>query len=159
MPKLKKETVKSGTLYFRYPGELAMRYCNPADDYSIIRKDGKFLTRRGEKKTNIPMNENHPTQFLTLRNTLLLSMRGDVAGVAKENDASFTCTEDAKSFTCKIEKSPQPKAGVVSLELVYDKQTGGLQLLRLNEANGNYTEYTASKGKMNAAIPESVWEE
>ncbi len=159
MPKLNKETKKRGILYFSYAGELSMRYSEPDGDYNIIRCDGKFLTLRGGKKMDIPMNEKHPTQFVIFRNTLLLSMRGDVASVAKENGATLTCTENSKQFVCRIEKNKQQKVGVVSLDLIYDKQTGGLQLLRLNEANGNYTEYSASSGKMNAAIPQEVWKE
>lgn len=158
MPKLKKETKKEGTLYFRAPGELAMRYTNPAGDYSIILADGKFITRRGQKKTDIPMNPNHPSPFYTLRNTLLLSMQGDVAGVAKENEATFTIKKEGKNIVCRIEKNKPAKVGVNTLDLIYDEQTGGLLLLRLNEANGNYTEYAASNGKMNADIPEKTWE-
>lgn len=158
MPKLKKETKKAGTLYFQYPNALSMRYTEPEGDYSIIQADGKFLTQRNGKKANLPVNEGRASQFLTLRNTLLLSMRGDVAGVAQENDATYTCKEEGSHITCKVEKKASVKVGVVSLDLVYDSKTGGLQLLRLNEANGNYTEYAVPAGKNNVAISADVWQ-
>ena len=157
MPKMKKQTVKKGTMYFAAPGALLMKYSDPAGDYSLI-KDGKFTASRKDKVQNFPMNEKNKSQMYTLRETLLGSMTGDLKRVAAENEADISCKEKAGKYICTLTKQKPKPAGVNTLELIYDKTSGMLLSLKLIQANGNYTIYETSAGKKGVSIPKETWE-
>ena len=157
MPKLKKEIRKEGNLYFQYPNALSMRYTNPEGDYSVIKDGGKFYTKRGQKKMKLNLKD-PDSQFSHLRNTLIFSLSGDVEAVAKENDAKIKAQESATRFLFTIEKKHTPKVGVCRLQLVYDKVTGALLLLKMEEVNGNYTSYETIDPVTKKLIPQEVWE-
>ncbi|MCM1035465.1 MAG: outer membrane lipoprotein carrier protein LolA [Paludibacter sp.] len=155
MPRLKKETHKEGTLYFASPDALSMRYSNPEGDITLI-KDGKFMVRRSGKVQKFALKtDNSP--MLLLRNTLLYSFQGDIKRVAEENKANLVCKESATRFVINIERKNSQKVGVNSLQLIYDKITGALLSLRLEEANGNYTLYETPGGVQGQIIPDNVW--
>ena len=158
MPKLKKEIKKSGVLYFQSPDRLAMRYSDPEGDYSIIR-DGLFLIKRGQGHTQKLKMDGKRTQFQILRNTLLLSMVGDIDGVAKENEASVSIEEKAGKKLVTLLKDKEVKVGVNRLELEYDLTTGALLVLKLIEVNGNSTTYSTPSPNIGASIDEEVWKE
>ena len=156
MPKMKKETVKRGTMYFAAPDALLMKYSDPEGDYSLI-KDGKFTASRQGKVQNFPMNPKNKSQMYVLRETLLGSMTGDLQRVAKENEAEIACKEEGGKYICVLTKIKPKPAGVNTLELTYDKQTGALLLLKLIQANGNFTSYETSKARQGQKIEDSVW--
>ena len=156
MPKLKKEIKKEGKLYFKYPDCLAMRYTEPDGDYSVIKDGGKFYIKRGQKVSKLNLKD-PDSQFSHLRNTLLFSLRGDVQAVAKENDARLKAEESSTRFLFTIEKKHTPKIGVCTLRLIYDKVSGALLLLKLEEVNGNYTSYETQDPVPRQLIPDEVW--
>ncbi len=156
MPKAHKESVKRGTMYYQSDESLLMLYTEPRGDYSLIR-GGKFTARRGGKKTDFPMNASRPDRMYILRETLLGSLSGDLARVAKQNNADIQCADQGKTYLCTLTKRETPRSGVNRLELRYDKSTGALLELRLIQVNGNYTSYETHEGKRNIVIPSSVW--
>lgn len=138
MPKLKKQTVRKGNLTYKAPSELKMDYTDPKGDYMeitattiSINKDGKL------QKHNIKENAG---RMSTLQKTLLLAFAGDVDGIAQLNEAQVSCEDKNGQYTCTI--TSQKKTGLSSLILIYDKKTGKLISLTLNQSNGNYTTYS-----------------
>ena len=75
---MKKEVLSAGTLYTT-PGNMAMHYSQPAGDYLVI-NDKQFVMQTGGKKTNHNIQKGSP--LLTLRNTLLNCMHGNIQAIA-----------------------------------------------------------------------------
>lgn len=155
MPRLKKEHVKQGMLYFESPESLSMRYTDPEGDITLI-KDGKFIVRRSGKVQKFALkSEESPMRLL--RNTLIYSLQGDVRKVAEENKAKLVCKESTTRFIITLERKQPQKTGVNSLQLIYDKITGALLSLRMEKANGNYTLYETHDGVQGQVISDEVW--
>lgn len=138
MPKLKKETKKAGKLVFEAPETLKMTYTDPEGDYKHIGPN-EFTICQAGKVQKLPI-KNAESRIAILRKTLLLAMAGKVQEVADLNKAAIACVEKGGQYICTL--TNQAKAGVNLLELIYDKKSGALISLRLQEANGNYTVYS-----------------
>lgn len=143
MPKLKKETVKAGTLTFKAPENLRLDYSDPAGDYTLIEK-GVFETKRGNSVQKLPI-KNPEHKMSVLRATLLLAMQGKVEEVAKENDATVSYKESSTEYTCTLTPNKGSKAMAAEVVLVYEKKSGRLISLTFTESNGNYTTYKLAK--------------
>ena len=155
LPKLKKETKKEGQLYFASPDALSMRYSDPDGDVTLI-KDGSFSVRRNGKVQKFSMKSEN-SQMRLLRDILLYSFRGDIQGVATRCNASIESSESATQYSFTITKKDKVKVGVCIIKLVYDKKTGAIVSLCLEELNGNYTIYETSHAACNKTIPSDVW--
>lgn len=136
MPKLKKETKKTGSLTWTAPETLRLSYTDPAGDYTEIGPNVFNLCQGGEVK-KLPARDNN-TKLGLLRQTLILAFKGDVEKLAALNGATITYDEKGANYTCVL-TSAQPKHGVKELKLLYDKKTGHLVSLTITETNGNYT--------------------
>ena len=77
----------------------------------------------------------------TLKNTLLLSIGGDVQGVANENRAQITFEETPKYYIFTLAKGKGAKSQYVELVLSYSKKDLSLCIMKMVEGNGNYTVY------------------
>lgn len=155
MPRLKKEVKKEGVLYFAHPDALSMVYSTPEGDRTLI-KDGRFMVRRSGKVQKFAMKNEDSPMYL-LRNILLYSFCGDVKRIASECKASLESKESSTRFLFTITKKVTPKTGVCSIQLIYDKITGAIISLRLDEVNGNYTIYETDNAVQGQVIPEAVW--
>ena len=155
MPRLKKEIKKEGTLYFEHPDALSMLYTTPDGDRTLIR-DGRFMVRRAGKVQKFAMKNEDSPMYL-LRNILLCSFCGDVKQIASDCKATLDSKESSTRFVFTITKKVTPKTGVCSIQLIYDKITGAIISLRLEEVNGNYTLYETRDVVQGQVIPEAVW--
>ena len=158
MPKVHKEIVKKGRMYYCSNESLLMQYTDPQGDYSLIR-NGKFSASRKGHTTDFAMNEERPSQMYILRETLLGSLSGNLQRVAKRNNAGISCSETADTYVCTLKKESAKALDVNALELIYDKPTGLLLSLKLIQQNGNYTVYEVSNGEADVAVPDAVWQQ
>jgi len=142
MPKLKKETVKQGTLEWRTPDYLKMDYSEPAGEYSLI--DGLNFTVCVKGATQKLPAKDTNTKTGVLRQTLVLAFQGKVADIAELNQTNVDYADKGGRYVCEL-VAEQPKHGVKSLTLEYDKKNGHLLLLTITEANGNYTTWKTEK--------------
>lgn len=140
MPKLKKESTKTGTLVFSAPDNLKLDYTDPAGDYTLITAT-QFETKREGKVQKLPF-KNPQSQWAVFRSTLLLSFMGDVEAVAKQNDATATYKEEGANYVCTLKGDKSKPQGIAELVLVYDKKSGKLISLTVTKGNGNYTVYS-----------------
>ena len=139
MPKLKKETTKVGTLEWRSPEYLRMDYSDPAGDYTLIEGIHFTLCTKGAAQ-KLPAKDSS-TKTGILRQTLLFAFQGNVEKIAELNHATAAYSEKGGRYVCDL-VAEQPKHGVKSLVLEYDKKTGHLLLLTITESNGNYTTWS-----------------
>lgn len=139
MPKLKKETTKSGTLVFTAPENLRLDYTDPAGEYTLITATQFEISREG-KVQKLPF-KSPQSQWAVFRNTLLMSFMGDVEGVAALNEATATYKEEGANYVCTLKADKPKQQGIAELVLVYNKKSGKLVSLTVTKGNGNYTKY------------------
>lgn len=139
LPKLKKETTKVGTLEWRSPDYLKMDYSEPEGDYTLIEGLNFSLCLKGIVQ-KLPAKDTN-TKTGVLRQTLLLAFQGKVEEIAELNHTTATYSDNGKRYVCDL-VAEQPKHGVKSLVLEYDKKNGHLLLLTITESNGNYTTWS-----------------
>ena len=157
MPKIKKQTEKKGTLHFKNEGQrLIMRYADPKGDYTMI-KDGVMTVKKGSETQKFK-GSNKDSRMTMLKNSLLNALQGNVEAIAKDNKASIQATESAVRYKFVITRKIEQKQGINTLTLLYDKATGALLSLKLEEANGNYTIYETVEPDVKTVFDDSVFE-
>ena len=139
MPKLKKETTKTGTLEWKAKDYLRMDYSEPAGDYTLIEGVNFTMSTKGAVQKLPAKDANTKTGVLRL--TLLYAFQGNVAAIAELTKTTATYSDKGGRYMCEL-VAEQPKHGVKALTLEYDKKNGHLLLLTITEANGNYTTWS-----------------
>ena len=138
MVMMEKELKSEGNLSYERPSKLKMEYTTPAGD--LLQIDGDALTMiSGKQKRN--SNVKGDGRMATLKNTLLLSIGGDVQGVANENKAKIVFEETPKYYIFTLTKGKGAKSQYVELVLSYSKTDLSLCIMKRIEGNGNYTFY------------------
>ncbi len=138
MVMMENEIVNKGNLTYSRPNALKMEYSTPAGD--LLEVDGDNIVMvRGKKTTKISTKAD--SRMANLKNTLLMSIGGDVDGVAKENAADVKFLDTPKYYVFMISKGKGAKSQYVKLELSYSKKDNTLCIMKMEEANGNFTVY------------------
>lgn len=135
---MENELVNRGNLTYNRPNALKMEYTSPAGD--LLEVDGdNIIMVRGKKRTQISTKAD--SRMANLKNTLLMSIGGDIEGVAKENSAEVKFLDTPKYYVFMISKGKGAKSQYVKLELSYSKKDLTLCIMKMEEANGNFTVY------------------
>lgn len=135
---MENELVNKGNLTYTRPNALKMEYTSPAGD--LLEVDGdNIIMVRGKKRTQISTKAD--SRMANLKNTLLMSIGGDIEGVAKENSAEVKFLDTPKYYVFMISKGKGAKSQYVKLELSYSKKDLTLCIMKMEEANGNFTVY------------------
>lgn len=138
MVMMEKELKSEGNLTYTRPDKLKMEYTTPAGD--LLEINGDALTMiSGKQKRN--QNVKGDGRMATLKNTLLLSIGGDVAGVAAETNATVKFEETPQYYIFTLSKGKGAKSQYVELVLSYSKKDFSLCVMKMVEPNGNYTVY------------------
>lgn len=138
MVMMENELVSKGNLTYNRPDGLKMEYTSPAGDLLQIEGDNIVMVR-GKKSTKISTKAD--SRMANLKNTLLMSVGGNIDGVAKENSAEVKFLDTPKYYVFMISKGKGAKSQYVKLELSYSKKDFTLCLMKMEEANGNFTVY------------------
>ena len=156
MPRIKKETKKYGNLYFvRESEKLMMRYTDPEGDYSLI-ENGTMYVRRGDKTLKFG-NTQKDGKMSVFKSSLIYAMKGEVASVAAENEAEITSEQSDTQYIFTLKRQNNHKVGVKQITLIYDKSTGALVVLKIEESNGNYTSYETPKPDTKTKLEDKVF--
>ena len=157
LPRMKKTTTKKGTLYFKTDSEsLLMRYSDPAGDYTLI-KDGVMYIKKGDKQQKFSGN-NQAGKMAVLKSSLLNAFVGDIEAIAKDNKATVKAEESNTRYRFVITRKNEQKQGINQLTLLYDKATGALLMLKIEEANGNYTTYETTDPDVKTILSDDIFE-
>ncbi len=138
MVMMEKELKSEGNLTYTRPDKLKMEYTTPAGDLLEINGDALKMIS-GKQKRN--QNVKGDGRMATLKNTLLLSIGGDVAGVAAETNATVKFEETPQYYIFTLSKGKGAKSQYVELVLSYSKKDFSLCVMKMVEPNGNYTVY------------------
>lgn len=149
MVMLDSEIKSEGTLYFQRTNKLSMIYTRPANDILVINSDN-FAIRSAGKITNVNTKNNE--QMRLLRNTLLYCLQCDINAIAKETNANIAQKESATHYIFTLTSKNKAQIGYNKIELSINKKTLLLEILRMDETNGNYTVYNMSDIKTGKVI-------
>ncbi|MBQ3175999.1 MAG: outer membrane lipoprotein carrier protein LolA [Bacteroidales bacterium] len=138
MVMMENELVSKGNLTYTRPDGLKMEYTSPAGD--LLEISGDNITMVRGKRTN-KISTKTDSRMGNLKNTLLLSVGGDVDGVVKENAAEVQFIETPQYYVFILTKGKGAKSQYVKLELSYSKKDHTLCVMKMEEANGNFTVY------------------
>ncbi len=145
-----------GVLYFNRADKLKMDYTTPAGNLLLVSGESLLMVQNGKKND---FNTKQNAQMRNLKNTLLLSIAGDINGVATENGASIEFSETADYYKFVITKTDkQVKSRMSKLELSYSKKDCSLCVMRMEEPNGNYTIYDTPVKTFNVEIPAGTFD-
>lgn len=149
----KKVTEMSGKLY--YQGEqFSMIYSVPAGDFLKL-SDVKFARQKGNSKINKTMNSTSP--FMSLRNLLVYSIRGDIKALADmtKSDIQYVSSANTDDFTF-VSKEKGVKA-YNKVVLKFNKKTKVLEYMELHKPTGDFTSYVLKDIKIGTEIPAGVF--
>ena len=156
MPKMKKNITKKGTLYFKTDNSnLLMQYSDPEGDYTLI-KDGVMYVKKGDKQQKFTGN-NEASKMAVLKSSLINAFVGDIEAIAKDNKAAVKAEESTTRYRFVITRKIEQKQGINSLTLLYDKATGALLMLKIEEANGNYTTYETTEPDVKTVLTDDIF--
>ena len=145
-----------GTLYFNRADKLKMDYNNPQGNLLLINGES-LLMIQGIHRNDFNTKQN--AQMRNLKNTLLLSIAGDVKAVAAENGAEIKYSESDEYYIFVITKTnKQIKSRMTCLELKYSKKDCSLCVMKMEEPNGNYTIYDTPIKTFNPEISVSTYD-
>jgi len=145
-----------GTLYFNRADKLKMDYNNPQGNLLLINGES-LLMIQGKHRNDFNTKQN--AQMRNLKNTLLLSIAGDVKAVAAENGAEIKYSESDEYYIFVITKTnKQIKSRMTCLELKYSKKDCSLCVMKMEEPNGNYTIYDTPIKTFNPEISVSTYD-
>jgi outer membrane lipoprotein-sorting protein len=143
-----KPVVSSGKLYYQ-DGNMAMLYTQPAGDFLIINPSQFVMQTRGKKRE---LNIKTGSAFLTLKNTLVMCMQGNIQGIVTENGATLTYANNGGHEYTLTKELKKGERGYAKIVLLYDAKTYLITSMTLVEANGNYTVYTMKDANTTANI-------
>lgn len=138
-PRLKKQTEKKGTLVWRAEDYLRMDFTDPEGDYTLIDGTEFSICLKGAVQKLPAKDANSKTG--ALRQTLIYAFQGKVDEIAALNNTEVTPVDKQGRYAFEL-VATQPKHGVKSLTLEYDRKNGHLLLLTITENNGNYTTWS-----------------
>lgn len=139
-----------GTLYFVRADKLKMDYSSSKGNLLLISGESLLMIQNGRKND---FNTKQNAQMRNLKNTLLLSIAGDVAAVATENGATVEFAETADYYTFVLTRTDKSvKSRMSKLELSYSKTDCSLCVMKMEEPNGNYTVYDTPVKTFNPEI-------
>ncbi len=154
MKMVAKPIESAGEFYMKGAGSMSMIYTKPEGDLLVITGDDFVMVNNGKTRKH---STKEGSLTLVLRNTLLMSMRGDINGIAKETDADITYTDTKDTDDFEISRRNEVKAGYSMIKLSFDKKTHLLTKMVLEESNGNYTEYELKKYDFSGSFSDDVF--
>lgn len=150
---LKKEVAKKGKLY--YEGEkMSMIYSEPAGEYFKI-TDTTLAMLSGKK--SLKQNLKAGSQFMSLRNLLIFSMKGDIKKVAEMSASNIEYKTDGGYDKFTLTAKEKVSKGYNKVVLWYNKKSHVLEYMELHQPTGDFTTYTLSNLKFGTVIPNGTF--
>lgn len=133
--------ISKGVLLYQ-PQNFGMYYSQPEGDYLQITPNSFVMQTRGKVRNH---NIKAGSPMLTLKNTLVMCMAGDVQGVANENGATLSYANNGGHEFTLTKDLKKGEKGYSKIVLVYAPKTYLLTSMTMVEANGNYSIYTLTQ--------------
>jgi outer membrane lipoprotein carrier protein len=142
----------SGKLAFKVPGLVKWEYTQPYQ-YSVIFKEDQLLINDGGTKSQVDIGSSK--LFKKLNELIVKSVKG-----AMFDDSEFTISYFQTSKAHKAIFRPKDKkiAGyIASFELLFDKDNGHVQEVKMVEPTGDFTQIVFVNRILNSTISDAVF--
>lgn len=142
---------KSGTFYFKIPENILLSYAD--GDYIIMTDDWfKMKTASQVNKMKIASNP----MLRNLKSILSACIHGDLSKLTKDFEISVTSIPTGWELIMKPKKK-RVAAKLSQIILNFEKDNMSLNLMKMMEKSGDYTEYKFYDKKFNVAIEDSLF--
>lgn len=152
---LKNDVQMSGNFYFQSLDRVCMQYSSPQGDLLLMNGNDFVMISGGKRSaTNV---QNNPS-VRQMQNLLIacIKVNFDKLPLGKGGKIVTETTEKLYKITLLFEGTTKRYFSSVVLEV--DRNDLSLNVLRMNEPNGNFTEYRFSQKQFNTKIAENVFD-
>ncbi|MGM9746903.1 MAG: outer membrane lipoprotein carrier protein LolA [Paludibacteraceae bacterium] len=152
---LKNDVVSSGRFYYQHNDKICMIYDQPQGDLLLMNGDDFVMIADGRRSV---VNAQTNPMLKQLRTLLTACVSGDFERLKTGRNTQLVVDETDAHYILTAMFDGSAKKMYASIVLTFDKQNLALQVLRMNEANGNFTEYTFESPTFNQAIDARVFD-
>lgn len=152
---LKNDVVASGRFYYQHNDKICMIYDRPQGDLLLMNGDDFVMIADGRRSV---VNAQTNPMLKQLRTLLTACVSGDFERLKTGRNTQLVVDETDAHYILTAMFDGSAKKMYASIVLTFDKQNLALQVLRMNEANGNFTEYTFESPTFNQAIDARVFD-
>lgn len=150
----KKTVQMSGTLYYTRMNQMAMLYSQPDGNRFII-NNGRMLIASGGQNKTYTLSSTPSMQ--SLADYLLCALAGKVRDIAQKNNVEMDVQTLPDNYTITLKAKTKQAKGYARITLVYDRKSGLLQRMEMEEFNHTLNVYTISQIKTGSSIPEQTY--
>lgn len=145
----------SGVFYFKKENRILMNYDNPKDDKLILNNGKFFIVANG----NITRSDAKSNQSMKMLNDMLTAcMTGNLEQFSGANRGKLSLFENARNFVAVIEMDDKRiKKYLEKITLTFEKSDLSLSALKIDEAQGNFTNYKFSRKKFNEPVDDIIF--
>ncbi|MBO4371021.1 MAG: outer membrane lipoprotein carrier protein LolA [Paludibacteraceae bacterium] len=153
---LQSDVESSGHFYCVVPDKMALRYDKPAGDLLCINGDDLVMITQGNRmQTNARQNPSAKA----LQRLLMACLRSDIAAMGfGRKPGQIQVTDYPNTYEVTLTWGAGSSNPYQSIVLTYKKTDLSLQVLRMNEKNGNFATYKFYDTKMGQPIGASVFD-
>lgn len=150
----KNDVLSSGRFYYQKDDKICMAYERPKGDLLLMNADEFVMIVDGKRSA---ANAQSNPMLKQMRTLLTACVSGDFERLKSGRNAKISVTETEKNYILTTIFEGSAKKYYANIVLTFDKGNLSLLTLRMNEANGNFTEYTFDRPIFNQKIDAKIF--
>lgn len=152
---LKSDVLSNGRFYYQKNDKICMVYDRPQGDLLLMNGDDLVMIADGRRSVvNVQANP----MLKQLRTLLTACVSGDFERLKTGRNTRLVVDQTDTHYILTAHFDGSAKKMYASVVLTFDKRQLALVVLRMNESNGNFTEYTFESPKFNQLIDERIFD-
>ncbi len=152
---LKGDVLSNGRFYYQKNDKICMVYDRPQGDLLLMNGDDFVMIADGRRSV---VNAQTNPMLKQLRTLLTACVSGDFERLKTGRNTQLVVDETDAHYILTAMFDGSAKKMYASIVLTFDKRQLALVALRMNESNGNFTEYTFESPKFNQPIDERIFD-
>ncbi len=151
---LKNDILSSGRFYYQKSDKVCMVYDTPRGDLLLMNGDDFVMIVGGKRSA---ANAQSNPMLKQMRTLLTACVSGDFERLKTGRNTKISVEESEKTYVLTVVFDGSTKKYYANIVLTFDKNSLALLVLRMNEANGNFTEYTFDQTTFNQKIDAKIF--
>lgn len=152
---LRNDALSSGRFYYRKSDKICMAYDQPRGDLLLMNGDDFVMVVDGKRSA---ANAQSNPMLKQMRTLLTACVSGDFERLKTGRNTKISVAETEKNYVLTTVFDGSAKKYYANIVLTFDKSSLSLLVLRMNEANGNFTEYTFDHPVFNREIDAKIFD-
>ncbi len=152
---LKNDALSSGRFYYQKSDKVCMTYDTPHGDLLLMNGDDFVMVVGGKRSA---ANAQSNPMLKQMRTLLTACVSGDFERLKTGRNTKISVMETDQNYVLTTVFDGSAKKYYADIVLTFDKNSLALQILRMNEANGNFTEYRFEKPVFNQSIDAKIFD-